>query len=234
MSETLRIAKRFHGPPNSGNGGYVCGVLARVLGGPAEVTLRAPPPLETPLTLTRQGREATLRDGETEIARAYSAKLTLTPPPAPSLAEAERAAARYPGLAHHFFPTCFTCGPAHAEGLHVFTGPWRESFVAAPWTPSADLDGGYGQAAEEFVWAALDCPTYWALPAAGAFRAVLGRFAADVAKRPRVGEPAIVAAWPISSSGRKHRAAAALYDLQGGVLARAEATWIAIKPEQFT
>jgi hypothetical protein len=43
------IDKRFCGPPNSGNGGYVCGRLARHIPGAAEVTLRAPPPLDTPL-----------------------------------------------------------------------------------------------------------------------------------------------------------------------------------------
>ena len=43
------IEKRFCGPPNSGNAGYVCGMLARHITGAAEVTLRAPPPLETEL-----------------------------------------------------------------------------------------------------------------------------------------------------------------------------------------
>lgn len=234
MTETLHIARRFHGPPNSGNGGYVCGMLARFVGGPAEVTLRAPPPLETALTIVRHDGEVSLRYGDVQIAHARGAALDLTPPPAPSLAEAESAARRYLGHTRHDFPTCFTCGPAHPEGLHVFTGPWREGFVAGTWTPAADLAAGDALAAEEFVAAALDCPTYWALPTAGEFRAVLGRFSVDIAKRPRAGAPAIVVAWPISSSGRKHRAAAALYDAQGGVLARAEATWIAVNPEQFT
>jgi hypothetical protein len=45
--QTITIARRFRGPPNSGNGGYVCGMLARYITGAAEVTLRAPPPLET-------------------------------------------------------------------------------------------------------------------------------------------------------------------------------------------
>ncbi|MCJ9705122.1 hypothetical protein MOV74_28970, partial [Bradyrhizobium sp. SHOUNA76] len=43
------IDKRYCGPPNSGNGGYVCGRLARHIPGGAEITLRAPPPLDTPL-----------------------------------------------------------------------------------------------------------------------------------------------------------------------------------------
>jgi len=43
------IDKRYCGPPNSGNGGYVCGRLAQHIPGGAEVTLRAPPPLDKPL-----------------------------------------------------------------------------------------------------------------------------------------------------------------------------------------
>ena len=39
--QTMTIPRRFRGPPNSGNGGYVCGMLARQIAGAAEVTLRA-------------------------------------------------------------------------------------------------------------------------------------------------------------------------------------------------
>ena len=46
---SIMIDKRYCGPPNSGNGGYVCGRLARHIPGGAEVTLRAPPPLDKPL-----------------------------------------------------------------------------------------------------------------------------------------------------------------------------------------
>ena len=45
MTGSLTVARRFCGPPGSGNGGYVCGLIAGFLDGPAEVTLRLPPPL---------------------------------------------------------------------------------------------------------------------------------------------------------------------------------------------
>ena len=48
------IDKRYRGPPNSGNGGYVCGRLARHIPGGAEVTLRAPPPLDKRLMSSRR------------------------------------------------------------------------------------------------------------------------------------------------------------------------------------
>jgi hypothetical protein len=41
----IMIEKRFCGPPNSANGGYVCGLLAGHIDGSAEITLRVPPPL---------------------------------------------------------------------------------------------------------------------------------------------------------------------------------------------
>jgi len=70
------IDKRFCGPPNSGNGGYVCGRLAQLIPGAAEVTLRAPPPLDTPLA-TSATNDGTweLRDGAKIVAtgRAVSA-----------------------------------------------------------------------------------------------------------------------------------------------------------------
>ena len=67
--QTITIPRRFRGPPNSGNGGYVCGILARQIAGAAEVTLRAPPPLETELDLVEVGaRVWELRQGTATIA----------------------------------------------------------------------------------------------------------------------------------------------------------------------
>lgn len=233
-AETLIIRERFHGPPRSGNGGYVCGVLAGFIGASAEVTLRAPPPLETTLTLVRTGDGVTLHHGEQVVAQARAAQPDVSAPASPGLAEAQRAAARYLGHRGHFFPGCFTCGPAHPQGLHIFTGPADTApFVAAPWTPGADLAGQDGYVSAEFVWAALDCPTYWALPQAGEIAAVLGRLTGEVRTRPRVGEPHVVAAWPLGGGSRKHAAAAALYNADGEVLALSQALWIEIKPEQF-
>ena len=55
MSDQITIPKRFCGPPDSGNGGYVCGLLAGYVSGGSEVTLRMPPPLERPLDIVREG-----------------------------------------------------------------------------------------------------------------------------------------------------------------------------------
>ena len=60
--EYLEIAERFCGPPNSGNGGYVCGLLAKHLTGTVTVRLKAPPPLKTKLRRTVPRREPATRE----------------------------------------------------------------------------------------------------------------------------------------------------------------------------
>jgi hypothetical protein len=117
MIGSLVIVSRFCGPPDSGNGGYVCGLIAGYLDGPAEVTLRKPPPLETPLNLERDGGGSVrVRDGQTLIAEATSSPngRALQLPDPVSVQQARSAGARshlrvHPGL--HPFPTCFVCGP---------------------------------------------------------------------------------------------------------------------------
>lgn len=225
--ETFTIAARFNGPPGSGNGGYVCGRIARHIPGASAVTLRAPPPLETPLRLTRVGGRVELRDGATLLGEGEAAELALEAPAPPTLAQAQAAAARYPGRADHRYDTCFVCGPNRKDGLDIFTGKVEGAdMVASPWTPGADLGDENGVLREEFIHAALDCPSYWALPHAGK-PALLARMTASIdAPLPRVGAPLVVAAWALGSDGRKHRGASALYTADGALIARAEALWI--------
>lgn len=226
---SITIPNRFNGPPGSGNGGYVCGIMAKLIDGASEATLRAPPPLEAPLMLERDGDIVTLRHGDALIGEAKPVMFDLVAPLSPSLEEARAAAKRYAGLHEHRYPTCFVCGtgrPAH-DGLDLFTGPVEgRDIVACTWRPGADLADANGVVLSEFVHAALDCPSYWALPHAGK-PALLARLISSIdAPLPRAGEELIVAAWPLSSNGRKHRGAAALYHGDGALIARAEALWI--------
>lgn len=234
MSETVIIARRFNGPAHSGNGGYSCGRIARFIDGPAEVMLRAPPPLDIPLAITRDGARVLMHDGDTLIGEASPAHVDVTPPPAPSRFRAEEAARRYHGFHQHILPHCFVCGTSRApgDGLRIFAGPLDgEPMVAASWLPDASCADTEGRVAPEFIWSALDCPTYWALPRAGSLMTLLARLAVSIdTPLPRVGEALILVAWPRASEGRKHRSAGALYTDDGQVLARAEALWIEPKP----
>lgn len=228
-AQTITIAARFNGPPGSGNGGYVCGLMANLIDGPSEATLRAPPPLEKPLTVQAAAGGVALYDGETLIGEAKPTPFDLAAPSAPTLEQARAAAKRYAGFHDHRYPTCFVCGPGRAahDGLDLFTGQVEQrDMVACTWTPSADLADASGIVRPEFIHAALDCPSYWALPHAGK-PALLARLTANIdAPLPRADEDLIVAAWALGSDGRKHRGASALYHADGRLIARSEALWI--------
>lgn len=229
-AKTITIARRFNGPAESGNGGYVCGLLAKEIEGASQVTLRSPPPLETPLQLEYADSGVRLMHGADIVAEAAPVVFDLAAPPAPTLPQAEAARARYRGLIDHRYTTCFVCGPGRLvrDGLEIYTGPVEGAgIVACAWTPTPDLADESGRIAPEFIHAALDCPTYWALPRGGEMAALLARLTSRIdAPLPRIGETLIVAAWPLASEGRKHRGASAVYSANGALIARAEALWI--------
>lgn len=215
------IPARYNGPPGSANGGYTCGLLAQRLGGVAEVTLRRPPPLETELDLIElDGTAVELKHGDALIAEARVAELAVDIPRPVSLEEAEEASRRYAGFRHHAYPTCFTCGPAREDGLGIFAGPvaGRDGLVASPWTPV--------DARAEVVWAALDCPSGWAVDEFQREGVLLGHMAARVAGEIQPGTRYAVAGWRIGAEGRKRYAGSALFREDGEVAACARSTWI--------
>lgn len=228
------VAGRFCGPPQSGNGGYVCGLLAEALGGSHVVaTLKAPPPLDEALSLRSDGETATLWRGDVEIGAAARSQVDLTPPAAPSLAEATDAATRYVGLDGFTFDTCFVCGPRRepGDGLRIFAGEVAgdADLYAAPWTPDASLVEE-GRVPARYVWAALDCPGYFALGEPG-LPALLGRLAARVERTPEPGERCVVVGWRRGEERRKRFAGSAVYGEDGAPIAVADAIWIALKPQ---
>ncbi len=232
MSEQLTIDQRFRGPPESGNGGYVCGVVAGLVGGTAEVTLRRPPPLGRPLQVARlDDGGIALRDGDTVIAEGAPATLEVDHPASVSFTEAEAASRSYLGFRQHIFPTCLVCGPqrTQGDGLRIFPGPiLGRDIVAAPWTPDASLADEDSTVRPEFVWAALDCPGAWALfdePNEGR-PIVLGRQAARLIAPVRRGERCVVIGWPLGEDGRKLYSGTALFSQDGELRAVARATWI--------
>jgi hypothetical protein len=209
------IAARFNGPPGSGNGGYSAGVFAG--DGAYEVTLRMPPPLDTPL-VPADGKIQT-PEGTIVAELAAADSITVTVPPI-GYADAEEAASRYSGFAEHPFPTCYVCGPERQDGLRIFPGPLDDGTTAAPWTVPDDVSA-------PVIWAALDCPGGWAVIQGGR-PYVLGRIAVRVASPPSPGERCVVRGALAESEGRKALVHTTLYGEDGDELARARATWIAI------
>ena len=235
----ITIAQQFCGPPNSGNGGYVCGVLARDIDGPATSVLRARVPLDVDLELNTADGVALMTDAEGAlVGRGETADRDLLPTPLapPSLEAARAAGERYIGLAQRVHPTCFSCGPERHEGdgLRVFAGQIEgepHGHLACVWTPHTAFADAQGLVPTEVIWAALDCPGVFAwIAKEGRHGALLGTMTGEVLRRPKVGEDCIVTAWPLAREGRKETAGVALFAADGELLARAHQVWIMMGP----
>ncbi len=211
------------------------GLLARFAPEPMEVRLRQPPPLNVPLEVVAPDSDSLeLLAGSTVLATASPAAVDIEVPPAPTWSQAEAASARYVGFTTNPFPGCFVCGPARTpgDGLRIFTGPvapGESTLYAAPWQPDATLAGTRNSIRPEFMAAALDCPGYFTVAEPGR-PMLLGSLALRIERTVAVGEPCVIAAWSLGGSGRKWRAATAIYGADGSCAARAIATWIALKP----
>ena len=252
----LIVPRRFCGPPDSGNGGWTAGALAalddadspddRCASWPAiEVSLRQPPPLDTPLDVRVEDGVTTASFGGAAIATARRADRALVEVDPVRHEAAAAAESLYPGLEFHPFPTCFACGTGRTEGdgLRIFPGRVGDgpsgALVAATWTPHASLGEdwhAYGdeqpRASVAATWAALDCIGGWAGDL-GERLMVLGRMTARLDDLPVIGEPHVVVGAGRGTEGRKTSTAATLYDADGRVVGTAEHTWIAVDPSMF-
>jgi hypothetical protein len=222
---TVRIDAEHRGPPTSGNGGWTAGTLAG--DGPAEVSLRRPIPLDTPLEIGRlkDGAVALLDDGEVVIEardvdpaelEALAASM-----PVVTVDAARRAGEATPLAATHPFPTCFGCGPEHPHGLHCLAGPADDGLWAVAFTPESDDP--------RIAWAALDCPgsAPHAAQAPGVPH-VLGRMTALVLAPLEAGAEHAVVVRPTRSAGRRRFSDTAIVDASGSVRAVARTVWVTL------
>jgi len=138
-------------------------------------------------------------------------------------------------MTDHPFPGCFVCGPEREAGDGMRLLPWAVAgrpVAASPWVPDRSLAGGDGRVEAAVVWAALDCPSWFGMHCFHPWReggVMLGRLAARIVTRPRIGERCVAAGWFIGREGRKMTMGSALYGEGGELLARARATWIALR-----
>jgi hypothetical protein len=237
VADELTIPAEFNGPPTSANGGYTCGRVAELVGADvAEVSLRRPPPLDTPLAVVRDGERVELREGETLVAQGGPSELLLdVPDPVPA---GEVEAALEDGRARwadgHPFPTCVVCGPAREDGFGIFPSalPGRDGLFGALWTPDASAGDEGGWVRPELVWGALDCPTSAPVANFGEGPAmVLASLTARLGCPVRPGETHTILSWPLGEDGRKHWAAAALYDPRGVLTCASRALWIELREQ---
>ena len=232
--QSFRIDQRFNGPPDSGNGGYVCGILAdhfdaatRLSG--VRARLYRPPPLETDLALRETKEGFGLFEGETAVAEAWADPLRLEVPEPISFDRAVDAAASFRGHAEHVFPSCFVCGPERAagDGLRIFPGAIDGGPVfAAPWEPAASLCGENQEVDSAFLWAALDCPGCFSFPQPENAILLLGELTAAIEGTVEAGSRCVLQSWRIRHQGRKHTTGSALYDEAGVCVGYAQGVWI--------
>lgn len=227
-AETIVVPARFNGPLDSGNGGYSGGVFAAVLGvDTAEVSLRSPVPLDTPLEVDRTGVDGLrIVDGETTIAEVRRVpRLELDLPPPVGADEARLASRGYRAPDDGPFSRCFVCGPAREDSFGVFAGPVAgRDLVASPWTPPPWTAGEDGDVRPEFAWAVLDCPTYFAAHTGpGMPLSMLVRQSVEQRAPIAAGAEHVAIAWSLGAEGRKHRAASAILSAAGEPLAVAQA-----------
>jgi hypothetical protein len=221
--DTFTIDRRYRGPEQSGNGGYTCGRIAAFVDAPvAEVTLRLPPPLETPLRV-EHGDVVSVLHGDELVAEARPVTLDLELPEPVSYERALELADAQPPDPDHPFPGCFTCGPA-GDGLRLRPAPVGDGRVAAPWL--------VGESSPELVWAALDCPGAFAVnPGFERGLTVLGRLTASVLSLPEAGDECVVVGWPLGGEGRKYLAGTAVFRGDEPI-AWARAVWIGVGDER--
>lgn len=245
--ETIVIADRFRGPPQSGNGGYVAGVAAALLDSreAAEVTLRSPIPLDVSLSVKRPDTSDDLHtriwQGETLIAEVQTATLELAVPVPPDWQAVRDAAPTSPSYQKRinpilpdgtgFHPICFCCGVDHPEGLNVCAAPvLGGEQVAAIWNGKSEWADSDGNIPDEFVWTALDCPGQFAFMAGGIVTGLLGRITGKLYHKVSAGEEYLVTGWRIAVEGKKHFAGTAIFDRDNRLLGAAKSVWIGTQP----
>jgi len=246
---TIVVARRFRGPHDgdraTGNGGYVCGLVAAAATPPAttiEIHARDGVPLDRPLVVRAGAVGALVYDGSILIACASAERLAVTAPAPPPLAVAREASRRFEALleegsVHHAFPECFVCGHRRSpgDGMRLFPGPrpgdraGRGQVRVAGWRPDASLLDPAGRLRPEFVWSALDCPGGWALP--GPINT--GTLQVEIREPIDGGQELIVMGWReatpagVRPGSRRRYAGSAMFDARGRLLALGAAIWVA-------
>ncbi len=235
--DNILIETRFHGPPESGNGGYVCGRLAQFIDSPAAIVrLHVPPRLST-RSCRCDAAEAgvELFNNNVLVAEARPTRVVLEPPEPPSYEEAEAASRWFRGFRSHCFPSCFVCGPDRhpGDGLRIFAGPIDgRDLVASPWIPDSSLASATGLVSAEFLWAALDCPGAYAFPEPAQGAVLLGELQVVLLGDVSVDERCVLVAYELAHQGRKHHTVTALYGGAGACLGLGLGTWFEVDQDR--
>jgi hypothetical protein len=197
-----------------------------IYGFAAQVTLKAPPPLDTALEYA----DGQLQHEGAVLAVAEPSVLSLDLPQPVSFDQARRREQYFIGKEQHLYPECFVCGPARAagDGLRLFPGREVQAEpVAASWVPDASLADDQGNVRSELLWAALDCPGYFGVVKRPT-KALLGRLTASLERSIPIHTRCVVMGWSLGEQGRKLHAATALWDDAGNLVGSSKQVWITV------
>ena len=217
------VPGRYNGPPESANGGYACGLVAGLLGGVVEVTLRLPPPLDRELEVVRTTGASRSATARLLSPRRRPVELDVDVPAPVSVEEAADASTRYEGFVHHAYNTCFVCGPRGRTGCASTPARSRAGRPAR-----RPLDARRGRR-PELVWARSTARAAGPWTTSSARRPPRSGWRRDrppagagrAARRPRLAH----------RRGRAQAlAGSALLTADGEVLARARSTWLVPAP----
>src|SRR4029450_12633657 len=171
-------------------------------------------------------------DAERNYARGrpFDEPLEFELPAPPSEDELEEAAMGFPGPSGHPIPGCFVCGtergPGHGLCIYPGESPHRDVAVAE-WVPDEEFVDEHGHVDQRFIWAALDCPSYFGLCEPRPL-ALLARLAGKIERPVAPGDRLRITAWELSREGRKHHSATVIHDDAGELIAIAKALWIEV------
>lgn len=230
---TVRIADRYQGFPGKALGGITGGLLARRVGREVEVVFRRPVRTGVTMDVVDTDAGVALMDDGEIAAEARPGTVELDVPAPVSWEAATASSEAYLGHHDHPVPSCFTCGTDRrvGDGLRVFAGPVADGpTLAAAWTPHPNLSDDDGRLPLEYAWAAVDCPSIWAVmeaaPADSPGHVVSGQLTVRVDGSIRTGEPHVVMAWSLPTESGTRPTAAAIFDADGEVLVLARHTLV--------
>lgn len=230
---TFTISPAYQGITGIAHGGYLAGLLAREIPGTAKVTLRLPPPLDTPLSVSPVNSVVGLVDsaGRT-IMEAEAATPSEVGLPVATI-DAARARPPHPRFADHPYPDCFVCGSARNDGLGLrISAPDEEGVGLGVWPASGSQLEDEGTVGSEFLWAAMDCLTVWSFADRWDepewWPAVTGQIAVEQVAPAQADEPHVVAGRLVDRQGRRVVVEGAISTADGELCARGRAVWVVI------
>ena len=128
---------------------------------------------------------------------------------------------------------CFSCGPDHPDGLHIYPRVVDDGVVCAPWRPAAEFIDGGRVLSTLVLTSAIDCSSGICMPVSMQRELLeldqfflLGSLDVRYLRVPPVDRGYRVAAKMLLRDGRKFYGLSALVDEDGTAYAMAESTWI--------